>query len=153
MTLSVSFSWFLVVWGCSGLFYRRQRVCARAIRRSLLANSINFVSVAEMIQRVPHGRGGDLDHTVERHIQFHDQENRSRHRQCRQHERNNDRAVWWRKQAYTREDDREPSDENDQHGDGYRAFRLLKQQPAHLPNIGGDLHGLRLERALGVVLW
>src|SRR6266480_1674854 len=40
----------------------------------------------------------------------------------------------------------------DQHGKGYGRFRLLEQQPAHLTQIGGDLHGLRLERALHVVL-
>src|SRR5439155_22158303 len=52
----------------------------------------------------------------------------------------------------THENNRQPRDQNDQHGKGYGCLRLLEQQPAHLTEISGDLNGLRLERALHIVL-
>src|SRR6266487_583042 len=73
-------------------------------RFNLISLSI-FILVAEMIQRVAHGDGRDLDHSVERHVQFQNQEDSSRYRECREHYRNDDRGIWRREQDCTHEND------------------------------------------------
>src|SRR5271166_3072166 len=107
--------------------------------RSSSSRTLMCRLLAQLSKRIAQRGIRDLHEPSKGLIELEDKEDRARHREGPDQERDEDGRVAGRKEAEAGEDDAEPENQYDQECGRNRATALLKQQPARLAQV--ECHG------------
>ena len=123
-----------------------------AIDQRVVSNSHVAILPTQMAERVPHRGAGNLHQPLQRAVQFEDQQHRTPKPTARRRTGSQRRWRSCGDQTETSEDDGEPQHQHHQKWRWDGALALGDQQPARLRQVVAEVQGVRLERALRIIL-